>query len=487
MSATLIASGNTLEALVAAALLRPLIGEGARFESAERVFRFIAMAALSACVAATLALAPLALGHGLSPAYALRNWWTWWQGDFTGIILIVPLILGWSSPAGAAWPAERRAEAAGFALLLIVAAGAISSEAASRFVPFSLTFVSLPFIIWAAFRFGEREVVSAVAVICAVAVWYAIDRRDVFPEIALNELLLMLLTFISIVVTTGLVLATLAGERRGAIRTLRDRAAAVDARPVGAGVPDRHPPGLRPELRAALEREEFVLHYQPKVEVETRRIVGLEALIRWNSPRRGMVPPAAFVAALEETGMILPVGSWALRRAVADRAFLASRAIHPPRIAVNISAVQLQQPDFVDTVREALDGQDGVDIEITESRIMSDIDANLAKLEKLRGLGVRIAIDDFGTGYSSLAYLARLPVHTLKIDRVFVAGMLEDDEMLAVVQTIISLAHSLSLETVAEGVETEEQADLLALLRCERMQGYLVSRPLPLSELAAVL
>jgi EAL domain-containing protein (putative c-di-GMP-specific phosphodiesterase class I)/integral membrane sensor domain MASE1 len=490
-SAVVIACGNTIEALVAGALAGRWVAGGARFRRTEHVFGFIAIAALSACIAATLALVPLALGHALPLQSALRNWWTWWQGDFTGIILFAPLILSWSTREGAAWPAGRRTEAAAFALLLVATAVAISGDAASHFVPFSLTFVALPYIIWAAFRFGQREVTSAVAAVCAVAVWYAIDRRDLFAAVPLNELLLMLLTFISMVVATGLVLATLAGEHREALHALREKGArlAPVAGPHGHARLDgrREARELEDELRNALESEEFVLHYQPKVDVDTRRLAGLEALMRWNSPKRGFVPPLSFIPVLEESGLIVQAGRWAMRRAVTDQAWLASQGSHVPRIAVNLSAVQLRQPDFVDSVRDALNGGSAIDIEITESRIMEDIDANLGKLEQLRDLGMRIAIDDFGTGYSSLAYLAKLPVHTLKIDRVFIDGMLGDDEMMAVVQTIISLAHSLDLETVAEGVETEAQADVLALLRCERMQGYLVSKPLPLAELAGLL
>ena len=185
--------------------------------------------------------------------------------------------------------------------------------------------------------------------------------------------------------------------------------------------------------------------------------------------------------------MILEVGRWVFKRATLDRALWAAQGIKVPRIAVNVSAVQLRERAFVESVCEALDGRYEIDLEITESRIMEDIDANIEKLRQLRSLGMRIAIDDFGTGYSSLAYLAKLPVQSVKIDRTFISRMLKDDENMAVVQTIISLARSLNLSTVAEGVESEEQADMLALLRCDQLQGYLISKPLPPAEAMVLL
>jgi diguanylate cyclase (GGDEF)-like protein/PAS domain S-box-containing protein len=247
---------------------------------------------------------------------------------------------------------------------------------------------------------------------------------------------------------------------------------------------------LETKLRRALDNDEFVLHYQPKVDLESRKIVGLEALIRWQSAELGLVPPAKFVALLEETGLILPVGVWALRRAALDHRGWTERKLNPPRVAVNVSAVQLRQRDFVGVVQSAiLDGvaPTGVDLEITESLIMEDIQRNIEKLNAVRGLGVNIAIDDFGTGYSSLSYLARLPVETLKIDRSFVITMLHDPNTAMLVQTIISLAHSLRLKVVAEGVESEEQAKVLQLLRCDEMQGYLFSKPLPLEQTGELL
>jgi diguanylate cyclase (GGDEF)-like protein len=243
---------------------------------------------------------------------------------------------------------------------------------------------------------------------------------------------------------------------------------------------------LESRLRQAIEREEFVLHYQPKVDVESRQILGVEALIRWQSPDLGLVPPLKFISVLEETGMIHEVGSWVLRRAILDHKDWLRQKLMAPRVAVNVSAIQLRQADFVDVVRDLLrDGatRPGIDIEITESLIMDDVGGTTDKLKTLRDVGVSIAIDDFGTGYSSLAYLARLPVHSLKIDRSFIVTMSDSPDTMTLVSTIISLAHSLRLKVCAEGVETEEQAKVLRLLRCDEMQGYLISRPVPLDEL----
>jgi diguanylate cyclase (GGDEF)-like protein len=243
---------------------------------------------------------------------------------------------------------------------------------------------------------------------------------------------------------------------------------------------------LENELRVALERDEFVLHYQPKVDVDTRRLTGVEALLRWQSPTRGLVPPLQFIGLLEETGLIVPVGLWAVRRAAQDHRRWRERFGAAPAIAVNVSAVQLRRDDFVADVLAALDaegaGAGAIDLEVTESLLMLDVEAAIAKLGQLHAREVCIAIDDFGTGYSSLAYLSKLPAQVLKIDRSFIAAMMTDPDSMTLVATMISLAHSLRLRVVAEGVETEEQAKILRLLRCDQMQGYLVSRPVPEAE-----
>jgi diguanylate cyclase (GGDEF)-like protein len=244
------------------------------------------------------------------------------------------------------------------------------------------------------------------------------------------------------------------------------------------------------QLRQAIEKQEFVLHYQPKVETQTRRLIGVEALIRWQSPERGLVPPMDFIPLLEETGMILEVGEWALGQAVRDYAYWLEQGLPAPRVAVNVSAIQLRRPNFVGIVEDAISRgakPHGLDLEITESILMEEITATIEKLKTLRALGVIVAIDDFGTGYSSLGYLAKLPVQSLKIDRSFIITMLKEPDTMTLVSTIISLARSLRLSAVAEGVDSEEQADYLRLARCDGMQGYLISRPVPLESITEML
>jgi diguanylate cyclase (GGDEF)-like protein/PAS domain S-box-containing protein len=244
---------------------------------------------------------------------------------------------------------------------------------------------------------------------------------------------------------------------------------------------------LENRLRIAVLDEQFVLYYQPIVEIASNRIVGLEALIRWQSPDLGMVAPNEFVPLLEETGLILDVGRWVLKQAVKDYRRWEVAGLNPPRVAVNISPLNLRQPNFAYEVK-LLAAQDAgsvlqLDLEITESLIMEDIEHSIVKLEAIRAAGIGIAIDDFGTGYSSLSYIARLPVNALKIDRSFIAGMTDSAHNMTIVSTIILLAHGLNLKVVAEGVETKEQLQLLRLLRCDEMQGYLFSPPLPSAEI----
>ena len=240
---------------------------------------------------------------------------------------------------------------------------------------------------------------------------------------------------------------------------------------------------LENKLRNALEQEQFVLYYQPKVTVRERTITGLEALIRWRDPELGLVPPLKFIPLMEETGLILEAGRWALSQVARDNAIWVANGIRPPRVAVNVSPIQLRQKNFIDIVVEAAqkakEAGGMLGLEITESVIMENVEAIIPTLQTLRGLGVEIAVDDFGTGYSSLAYIAKLPIHDLKIDRSFVVDMTQNDGSVAIVNSVISLAHSLRLKVVAEGVETEEQAALLLKLGCDEMQGYLFSPPVP--------
>ncbi|MBC8007133.1 MAG: EAL domain-containing protein [Prolixibacteraceae bacterium] len=240
---------------------------------------------------------------------------------------------------------------------------------------------------------------------------------------------------------------------------------------------------LENRLRRALENGEMVLWYQPKVSVKTRKLTGFEALMRWQDPETGMVPPAQFIPLMEQTGLILDAGRWALGQVARDCQAWVDCGVNPPRVAVNVSPIQLRQKDFVATVIAAAQKTEEagsmLDLEITESVIMENVETIIPVLQTIRGLGVEIAVDDFGTGYSSLAYIARLPIHDLKIDRSFVIGMTQSEDSLTIVKSIISLAHSLRLIVVAEGVETEEQAALLLQLDCDQMQGYLFSRPVP--------
>jgi diguanylate cyclase (GGDEF)-like protein/PAS domain S-box-containing protein len=240
---------------------------------------------------------------------------------------------------------------------------------------------------------------------------------------------------------------------------------------------------LENQLRQALRRGEFVLHYQPKVNLLSGKMSSAEALIRWNKPQTGLVAPGHFIPVLEEIGLIHEVGRWAMAQASADYLRWQAAGLRPVRIAVNVSALQLRNRTFLDDVRQLVEGNAqaaaGLELEITESLIMEDVKHSISSLKAIRVLGLTVAIDDFGTGFSSLSYLSKLPVDTLKIDRSFVIDMTLTPEGLALVSTIINLAHALKLKVVAEGVETQEQERLLRLLNCDEMQGYLFSKPVP--------
>jgi len=245
------------------------------------------------------------------------------------------------------------------------------------------------------------------------------------------------------------------------------------------------------ELRRAIDEQQLVLFYQPKVNSRDGRIVGLEALIRWNHPTRGLIKPSQFIPLLEESGLILEAGSWVLRQAAADFHTWTERGLAPLRIAVNVSPHQLLHENFIAELETALCidgvGHAGIDIEITEGVLMDDLEDCIRKLTAVRELGVQVAIDDFGTGYSSLRYLARLPIDSLKIDQSFVSMVTESPNDLAIVSAIIVLAHGLNLDVVAEGVETEEQRKFLRLLRCDQMQGFLFSKPVAKDEIEQML
>ncbi|MES1189145.1 MAG: EAL domain-containing protein [Myxococcales bacterium] len=248
---------------------------------------------------------------------------------------------------------------------------------------------------------------------------------------------------------------------------------------------------LETKLRRALANNEFLLFYQPKVDLKTGQIVGVEALIRWRDPEVGLVPPGNFIPLLEETELILPVGAWVLERAAQQYREWQALGVPVPRIAVNVSALQLAQREFIAQLDATLarypEAANGIDLELTESVLMDDLSGNIEKLRAAKERGLQVAIDDFGTGYSSLGYLSRLPLDALKVDRSFIDNMAEDPQQMSIVTAIISLAHAIDLKVIAEGVETATQAQLLRLLRCDQIQGYLLARPEPAETVAKLL
>jgi diguanylate cyclase (GGDEF)-like protein/PAS domain S-box-containing protein len=250
---------------------------------------------------------------------------------------------------------------------------------------------------------------------------------------------------------------------------------------------------LETDLRRALERGEFRLHYQPIVVLETGQIIGFEALVRWQHPERGLVAPVEFIAVAEETGLIIPIGRWILHEACRQmRAWQAQFSATPPlAISVNLSSKQFSQPDLIEQVKHILE-ETGLDasslkLEITESVVMENAAAATVMLFQLRDLGVKLYIDDFGTGYSSLSHLHHFPFDTLKIDRSFVSRMSTEDGDLEIARTIVGLAHNLHMEVMAEGVETAEQLTQLKALHCEYGQGYLFSKPMETTAAGALL
>jgi diguanylate cyclase (GGDEF)-like protein len=240
---------------------------------------------------------------------------------------------------------------------------------------------------------------------------------------------------------------------------------------------------LENSLRRALERSEFEVYYQPVLDINTRKIVSVEALLRWHHPELGLVQPAEFIPLAEDTGMIVPIGEWVLRTACAQSKSWQSAGFAPLSLAVNLSARQFQQQNLSEVVvrilqETGLNPRD-LELELTESSIMKNAEWAVRTLSELKAMGVKIAIDDFGTGYSSLGYLKRLPIDTLKIDRSFVSDVTTDPDDAALVMAIITLAHNLRLKVIAEGVDSEEQLRFLHLLRCDEWQGYFFSKPLP--------
>jgi diguanylate cyclase (GGDEF)-like protein len=248
---------------------------------------------------------------------------------------------------------------------------------------------------------------------------------------------------------------------------------------------------LENSLRHALERDEFLLHYQPKVDIHTGEIVGLEALVRWEHPELGLVSPAVFIPLAEETGLIVEIGTWVLQTACAHTVQWHRAGLSPLSVAVNLSARQFFQPDLANVVAQALAQTQlepkYLELEITETTAVKHMDFTQSVLHKLRETGVCIAMDDFGTGYSSLNYLKQLPLDTLKIDRSFIMDLKPDSKDLKIVDAVISLGQGLDLKMVAEGVETEQQLDLLRSLNCDIVQGYLFSRPIAFDQMTEML
>jgi EAL domain-containing protein (putative c-di-GMP-specific phosphodiesterase class I) len=238
---------------------------------------------------------------------------------------------------------------------------------------------------------------------------------------------------------------------------------------------------METDLRHAVERGELLLHYQPQVDIASRRIVGVEALVRWQHPERGLVPPGEFIPLAEDTGLIVPIGEWVLRTACMQGRIWQEQGFEI-MVAVNLAARQFAMPGLFETVREILD-ETGFDpllleLELTESTVMQPGGDTIAVLNQLKSMGIRLSLDDFGTGYSSLSYLRRFPIDTLKIDRSFVQDISSKQDNGALAAAIIAMAHNLGMQVISEGVETAEQLAYLHVHHCEIFQGYYFSKPL---------
>jgi EAL domain-containing protein (putative c-di-GMP-specific phosphodiesterase class I) len=248
---------------------------------------------------------------------------------------------------------------------------------------------------------------------------------------------------------------------------------------------------LESDLHKALERDELVLYYQPKVDAATRMVKGMEALIRWKHPDKGLIPPLQFIPLAETSGLIIPIGEFVIRTACGQIKTWQEAGYKQMNIALNVSSRQFDQQDLMEIVKEAIKDAmippQCLELEITESIIMRNPEKAIRTLTELKAMGIQIAIDDFGTGYSSLSYLKRLPLDFLKIDQSFVRNLASDPNDQAIVRATIAMAHSLNLKTIAEGVETEEQLSFLQEHGCDEIQGYLFSRPLPAEEIPGIL
>jgi diguanylate cyclase (GGDEF)-like protein len=316
----------------------------------------------------------------------------------------------------------------------------------------------------------------------AVEVEKAID-----PVVHLNDGQEVLLT-----TSIGIALFPINGD--DAATVLRNAGAALDrAKQQGGNSHEIYVPemnahaitrlGLEMNLRRAVEAKEFVTHYQPIVSLTSGRLVGFEALVRWNHPRLGLLPPGDFIGLAEDTGLILDVGGLVMSTACTQTRRWHQQGHGPIRIAINVSARQFRDEDFAARLLKVLSetrlDPQMLELEITETTVMEDFDSAIRLLSELRQIGIRVSIDDFGTGYSSLSYLKHLPIDTLKLDRSFVSGATSEPRDAALVMAIINLAHSLDLRVIAEGIETESQRDFLRLLRCNEGQGYFFAKPAP--------
>jgi EAL domain-containing protein (putative c-di-GMP-specific phosphodiesterase class I) len=244
-------------------------------------------------------------------------------------------------------------------------------------------------------------------------------------------------------------------------------------------------------LHKALENSDFELFYQPKIITSSQSVYGVEALLRWNHPKLGPISPAEFIPLAEETGMIIPIGEWVLKEACKNYKNWELQGIAPQSLCINISPRQLRDPQLLNKIKTILKEHDflaqHLEIEITESVAIDNFDDTISKLNQIRSIGVTVALDDFGTGYSSLNYLRQFPIDALKIDRTFINEVMLNSQTASIVKSIISIAHSLDLPVIAEGVETEEQFNFLYDLHCDFLQGYLISPPVPLDKIEEIL
>lgn len=248
---------------------------------------------------------------------------------------------------------------------------------------------------------------------------------------------------------------------------------------------------LERSLRDAIDREELEVYYQPRVAIADRRVIGFEALVRWNHPELGLVSPGQFIPLAEETGLIVPIGEWVLRTACEQAARWQSQGFDPVRVSVNLSAAQFREPGLEGVVGSVLEetglAPSMLELEVTESMLMTDAERTVEILQRLKAMGIHLSIDDFGTGYSSLSYLKRFPIDALKIDRSFVREVTTNPDDAAIATSIILMGHSLRLSVVAEGVEEERQLSFLQVLQCNEAQGFLFSPPVPAAQAEAFL